>query len=77
MYSRHPPKLQVNDIDMIHNSLKTFPTLQQNVVIHHIKILQSNSAGHHSLVSRVQDLRTGGPWFDPWAWPTFFPRIDD
>ena len=28
-------------------------------------------------VSRVQDLRTAGSWFDPWAWqPIFFGRID-
>ena len=30
----------------------------------------------HSSVSRVQGLRTGGFWFDPWAWPVFFLRID-
>ena len=25
----------------------------------------------------VQNLRTGGRWFDPRVWPIFFPRIND
>ena len=28
-------------------------------------------------IDRVQDLRTGGHWFNPWALPIFFLRIDD
>ena len=31
----------------------------------------------HGLVGSVQDLRTGGRWFDPQGRPIFFPRIDD
>ena len=31
----------------------------------------------HSSVGSIQDLRTGGPWFDPLAQSIFFPRIDD
>ena len=31
----------------------------------------------HSSVGSIQDLRTGGHWFDHQAQPIFFPRIDD
>ena len=30
----------------------------------------------HSSVGSIQELRTGGPWFNLWARPIFFPRID-
>ena len=31
----------------------------------------------HSSVDSIQDLRTGGRWFNPPSLPIFFPRIDD
>ena len=37
----------------------------------------SRTCSSLSSVDRVQDLRTGGPWFDSGARPVFFLRIDD
>ena len=34
-------------------------------------------AERHSSLGSVQDLRTGGRWYDPLARPIFLPRFDD
>ena len=48
------------------------PTVIERLVFHIINI---HPVQPHSLVGRVQDLRTGGSWFDLRARPIFFPRI--
>ena len=36
-----------------------------------------SQAEPHSSIGSLQDLSTGGCWFDPKAWPIFFPWTDD
>ena len=38
-------------------------------------ILKSSQPESHSSVCSVQDLRTGGRWFDPWLGHYFFRRL--
>ena len=40
-------------------------------------LLKLYKAQPRSKVSSVEDLRTGGCWFEPLARPIFFPVIDD